>query len=414
MNRLTYTAIVLLIGYVQLSNKLLAQEFSWKDYYITWDKPSTHSGESMPLGGGDIGLNVWVENGDILFYLGKSGAFDENNTLLKLGRVRLQLYPNPFEGTKFKQQLQVDHGQVVISGEHNGVQAEVLLWVDIERPNVYVDVQANKKIEVEASYESWRYKDLFPKKRENNANSWKWAPPHEVVTKRDSVYANDGKVIFFHQNTDSTVFDIVVRQQGMEAVKDSLYNPLVDLISGGVLQSNGFSFLEQRSGTYMDTDYKAWVLKSKKPATKHDLQVSLHVAGPVSVAQWQQQLDAVSNSGESKKRIKSRNLDWWRNFWDRSYIRIQPTEPEETQKGWQVGRNYQLFRFMLAANAYGEYPTKFNGGLFTYDPSSIDSTMNFTPDFRNWGWRNAYGAESAFGILADVKKWRLRYDALAI
>lgn len=385
MNRLTYTAIVLLIGYVQLSNKLLAQEFSWKDYYITWDKPSTHSGESMPLGGGDIGLNVWVENGDILFYLGKSGAFDENNTLLKLGRVRLQLYPNPFEGTKFKQQLQVDHGQVVISGEHNGVQAEVLLWVDIERPNVYVDVQANKKIEVEASYESWRYKDLFPKKRENNANSWKWAPPHEVVTKRDSVYANDGKVIFFHQNTDSTVFDIVVRQQGMEAVKDSLYNPLVDLISGGVLQSNGFSFLEQRSGTYMDTDYKAWVLKSKKPATKHDLQVSLHVAGPVSVAQWQQQLDAVSNPGESKKRIKSRNLDWWRNFWDRSYIRIQPTEPDETQKGWQVGRNYQLFRFMLAANAYGEYPTKFNGGLFTYDPSSIDSTMNFTPDFRNWG-----------------------------
>ncbi|MBD1424667.1 DUF5703 domain-containing protein [Sphingobacterium arenae] len=385
MNRLAYIAIVLLIGCVQLSATVYAQEFNWEDYYITWDKPSKHSGESMPLGGGDIGLNVWVENGDILFYLGKSGAFDENNTLLKLGRVRLKLYPNPFEGTVFKQQLQVDKGQVIISGEHHGIKAEVSLWVDVERPNVYVDIQANKKMAVEAAYESWRYKERFPKKRENNANSWKWAPPHEVVTKRDSIYTRDDKVVFFHQNSDSSVFDIVVRQQGMESVKDSLYNPLDGLISGGMLQSQDFTFVEQRSGKYMDTDYQAWVLKSKKPAAKHALQVSLHVAGPVSLADWQQQLKDLAYSKESKSRTKSRNLEWWRNFWDRSYIRIQPTTPDEHNERWQVGRNYQLFRFMLAANAYGEYPTKFNGGLFTYDPSSIDSTMNFTPDFRNWG-----------------------------
>ncbi|PRD49238.1 DUF5703 domain-containing protein [Sphingobacterium haloxyli] len=385
MNRLTYTAIVLLIGYVQLGNKLHAQQFDWKDYYITWDKQSNHSGESMPLGGGDIGLNVWVEKGDILFYLGKSGAFDENNTLLKLGRVRLKLYPNPFEGTVFQQQLQVDKGQVVISGENNGVRADVSLWVDVERPNIYVDVQANKKIEVEASYENWRYKERYPKKRENNANSWKWAPPHEVVTKPDSVRGVGQQIFFFHQNTGKTVFDIVVGQQGMEGVKDSLYNPLLGLISGGVMQGNGFRFLEQRSGTYMDTDHKAWVLKSDKSAARHALQISLHVAGPVSLGEWHQQVETLSKTSESKARIKKRNLDWWRAFWERSYIRVQPANPNERDESWQVGRNYQLFRFMLAANAYGEYPTKFNGGLFTYDPSSIDSTMNFTPDFRNWG-----------------------------
>src|SRR5690606_34932663 len=116
----------------------------------------------------DLGLNVWVEEGDVLFYLGKSGAFDENNTLLKLGRVRLQLFPNPFEGTVFKQQLLPDKGQVVISGEHNGVQAKLTLWVDVEHPNIYVDVEANKKITVEAAYENWRHKERFPKKRENN------------------------------------------------------------------------------------------------------------------------------------------------------------------------------------------------------------------------------------------------------
>ena len=40
---------------------------------------------------------------------------------------------------------------------------------------------------------------------------------------------------------------------------------------------------------------------------------------------------------------------------------------------------------MLACNAYGKYPTKFNGGLFTVDPVFTDSTRAFTADFRNWG-----------------------------
>jgi hypothetical protein len=37
---------------------------------VVWDTPSRDSSGSMPLGNGDIGLNVWVEEeGDLLFYL---------------------------------------------------------------------------------------------------------------------------------------------------------------------------------------------------------------------------------------------------------------------------------------------------------------------------------------------------------
>lgn len=49
------------------------------------------------------------------------------------------------------------------------------------------------------------------------------------------------------------------------------------------------------------------------------------------------------------------------------FINRQKADPND--KDWQMGRNYQLFRYMLACNAYGEYPTKFNGGLFTIDPA---------------------------------------------
>lgn len=48
-------------------------------------------------------------------------------------------------------------------------------------------------------------------------------------------------------------------------------------------------------------------------------------------------------------------------------------------------RNYELMRYLLGCNAYGEWPTKFNGGLFTFDPVYVDSTMTFTPDYRKWG-----------------------------
>ena len=32
-----------------------------------WDSMSRDSSQSMPVGGGDIGLNVWAEDGDVLF-----------------------------------------------------------------------------------------------------------------------------------------------------------------------------------------------------------------------------------------------------------------------------------------------------------------------------------------------------------
>ena len=86
------------------------------EYDVVWDSPSTSSAESMPCGGGDIGLNVWAEDGDILFYIDRSGSFDENNQQLKHGRVRLTLEPNPLlaAGAEFRQTLRLQEGYVDI------------------------------------------------------------------------------------------------------------------------------------------------------------------------------------------------------------------------------------------------------------------------------------------------------------
>ena len=49
-----------------------------------WTTQSANSSESMPLGGGDVGLNVWVEGDELLFYICRSGSYDEQAWGLRL------------------------------------------------------------------------------------------------------------------------------------------------------------------------------------------------------------------------------------------------------------------------------------------------------------------------------------------
>ena len=72
-----------------------------KQYNVVWESPSDSESGSMPLGNGDIGLNAWVEkNGDLLFYISKNDSASENDRLLKLGRIRIKMNPNPFFKSK--------------------------------------------------------------------------------------------------------------------------------------------------------------------------------------------------------------------------------------------------------------------------------------------------------------------------
>ena len=81
-------------------------------YNITWNKPSQNASESMPLVGGDIGCNVWVENGSLMLYVQRSGCLSENGEFLKMGRIRIDMVPNPFSSQgNFRQELILEDGQ---------------------------------------------------------------------------------------------------------------------------------------------------------------------------------------------------------------------------------------------------------------------------------------------------------------
>ena len=359
-----------------LSLNLHGQKIS--DYNVVWHTPSQHSGESMPCGGGDIGLNVWVENGDLLFYIARSGAFDENNTLLKQGRIRIRLSPNPLQGEYFRQELRLDEGCVTISGKKAGWTTDIRIWVDVFLPVIHVETSNNVPLQATVSYENWRYEDRLLRRNESNQNSYKWAPPEGLQVKKDAIRFDGNSILFYHRNESETVFDATVRQQGLDSVKTLMFNPLENLTFGGTIEAQGFRQDGTGAGKYGDTDYKAWKLTSSKPLKKWNLKIRLHTSQTEEVAAWEQTLKKNSVAAATDKK---KNSEWWKAFWQRSFIHIRTGD----SIGFEISRNYQLFRYMLACNYLGEYPTKFNGGLFTFDPVHVDTSFRFTPDFRKWG-----------------------------
>lgn len=365
---------------------LRAQEKELNSCNLIWKSQSTNSAESMPCGGGDIGLNVWTEKGDILFYLAKSGTFDENNGFLKLGRFRIRLSPNPFAGTEFKQELSLKEGHVKISGSNGKEHAEIVIWVDVFNPVVHVEVTGNKALQCETTYESWRYKDRVARRNENNANSYKWAN-QEVKTFKDDISFRSNQVLFYHKNKpEPSIFDLTVKQQGMDSVKSQMFDPLKDLIFGGIMEGQNMVAADKTSGTYIDTDYEGWKLKSRSAARSHKINIYLHTSQSLSLKGWEEGLQKlVTTTKGNEKTAFIETGKWWQDFWNRSFVFINPDSSNAQSEEWQAGRNYQLFRYMLGCNAFGNYPTKFNGGLFTYDPSLTDSNSRFTPDFRKWG-----------------------------
>jgi alpha-L-fucosidase 2 len=101
-------------------------------YNLVWNSPSVDPRDSMPLGNGDIGVNVWVEkSGEILLYVGKSDAWDGYSRLLKIGRIRVKFSPNPLTDIEhFGQKLDLVSGEVTVKFGQKPNSTLVRIWVD--------------------------------------------------------------------------------------------------------------------------------------------------------------------------------------------------------------------------------------------------------------------------------------------
>lgn len=341
----------------------------------------------MPLGGGDVGCNVWVENNDILFYIGRGGTFDENGSMLKLGRVRLQLSPNPFKNS-FHQELKLKEGHIEIKGDNNTL---IKLWVEVFKPVIHVEVSSAQKLTAKATFENWRTADRQMAVDERH-QAWGYSnvTPEELplYTRKDTIRPQTSSLIWYHQDrNDEMVIDREAVQQHLGNLKSQLWNPMKNLIFGGELVAKNMKFTGTMDSIYVATKYRGWVYQSIAPSNKINLDVVLHTAHATPIV-WTNGLNTAVAQSAANNAKWNKNQVWWAKYWNNGHIFINTDKQDHTNdKGWEVGRNYNVFRYQLACNAFGEWPTKFNGGLFTFDADFVkgDYKNKVTPDFRRWG-----------------------------
>ncbi|KAF2479378.1 hypothetical protein BDY17DRAFT_318808 [Neohortaea acidophila] len=352
-------------------------------YDNVWKTQSKNSAGSMPLGGGGVGLNVWAEAGYIYFYIAQNAAFDENNSLLKLGRVRLSMDPNPFavNSSMFEQRLNIIDGYITFQGDYN---TTLTMWVDVSTSGIHVELEGDTPMNLTAGLESWRTSGYTMVENEQQQTSWGviYVPEYIPLPYQypDTVEYADGGVLSYHHNTEAPLFDFQIKQQGLQD-PESYFNPMTNNTFGVFMYSPQLKKGKTSKGKYISTNYTSFNLVSKTMSKSFDLYVGVGQNQTTDVSSWTSTL--VSQTKALSKQVHSTTIAWWNAFWDRSWIIINP-DAGGSDPGFQVGKNYQYFRYMMGCNAYGKFPTRFNGGLFTFDPVLVESDTPFTPDYRKW------------------------------
>ena len=341
---------------------------------VTWTGLGTDENSSMPLGNGDVALNVWTEkSGDILLLLAKTDSWSENAQLLKLGRVRVKLAPNPFAASDaVKQTLELENGEVQLQSGKNVAR----IWVDANHPVVHIEIETAKPLEMEANSEVWRTEAYhLDAKAVGAAGFFEWGSnPEGLSFEPDTVLpARHNVVSWYHFNTHS-VYPLVFEREHLAPLLAKYPDPLMHRCFGVAMKGDGLQSVHNQT------------LKSVE--TKHSLRLNLYAlteqvdkpeAWQAGLAGQIASVDAISIDAA---RLAHRK--WWADFWNRSWIHASGTSDAD-----EVSQGYAIQRFMTACAGRGVQPIKFNGSLFTVGHDLAtgvhSSERNHDPDYRAWG-----------------------------
>jgi hypothetical protein len=311
-------------------------------YNIVWETPSENSKNSMPLSGYNLGLNVWVENNDLLLLMGSPNCLDENGMQIKLGLIRLRFDPVIFTNA-FRQELDLANGEINISGKTtSGKVVAIKLWCAANHTSAYAEIDAATPVSVTASYETWSNYDA---KFVNGG--LQWVHRNEPVNKRR---VNDMKA------------------QGVDEFASRVPDLLSNLTCGGQITAKDMIAAGTGEAKLNKLSLKTWSLKTEMPVKRLKLSFNMRMEQDASIDEWTKKMTETPFADLKKSRKR------WQEFWNRSYIVIN-RNANSNDSAWRAGRNYQLSRYMLAANPSGRAMTLFNGGNFACEGNS---------DARNW------------------------------
>ena len=249
---------------------------------VVWTSPSRDVSGTMPVGNGDIGLNVWVEpDGDLLLLLGKTDAWDENSINLKLGRLRIALDPNPFvSGGSFRQELNLVVGEILIEAGSPGNRVSIRIWVDANHPVAQIETDSDSTVVQRVSFETWRDADGTIETQVSDLfHSLSGSDPYPTVVSADVVVENipDDTIAWFHHNAERShdEYKINLELQGLSELLSRTTHPLLGRTFGAMVQDAGFA--RKDAGTLVskaDTQQRLSIYAlTEQPATSRTLAI---------------------------------------------------------------------------------------------------------------------------------------------
>ncbi|MFZ5517944.1 MAG: DUF5703 domain-containing protein [Candidatus Zhuqueibacterota bacterium] len=343
---------------------------SISQYDVVWDSPSADSKGSMPLGNGEIGLNVWAEkSGDIYVYLGRTDAWNGNHSLMKIGKVQFHITPNPFSDCdRFEQRLDLANGEIHISSSNRSNRLDMHVRVDANHPVIHVSAESTRPVSVTTSLRIWRTRARQLTGTELHTAYGLINAPFPVMVQPDTVLTGQQNEILWAYRNNTSIWRETLTRQGMGEWAGTATDPLLDNTFGGLITGDS---MVSASPTE---------LASERPARSFHVCIYAHTRQCRSLDDWKDQIHEIARRAEAIPAEEARiaHRAYWRDFWERSWIFIDGS-PEAVA----VSRSYALQRFISGCAGRGVHPQKFNGSLFTVDSMQADS--RFDADYRRWG-----------------------------
>ena len=287
---------------------------------LVWDSPSTGSAGSMPIGNGDIGLNVWTQaDGTIRTYIAKTDAWDGAGRLLRLGGVDIAFSPNPFGGKTFSQTLDAAAGQIVFKGE-NGFEAR--LWVDANAPVIRVQATAPAGVSVSVKPNIWRREKREIPAKELQGYTWymggadsmggNYGGPEPVYSYPDIIADLKGDAIGWYQRNETSFWEFGFTHQQMDGPPAGAVDPLLHRTFGLAMTSPQLV----KKGPEL--------LESSAPVKEFRLDIVALTEMAPAAPDWLKNVTSLLEkaSASNLKTAWEAHAAWWQAFWDRSYIQI--------------------------------------------------------------------------------------------
>ena len=303
---------------------------------LVWNSPSQDYHGSMPLGNGDIGLNVWFgPDHDLQFFISKTDAWDDNGRLVKIGKVRVRFEPAfSKDKVKFQQTLNLRKGTIQIELSEADRKLSLSVWVDANHPVIHVLNESSKPVTSTASIELWRTQPFEVTELQTSdvllhQKNPDGTPPKFLIEPDTFLENQTGRIGWFHYNKKSVGPDILAQIQGLKDFKQT--DPLLHRTFGAlVLTKNGkqLSHSQLQSTTSTANQFSIYVL------TEH----------PSSPEKWLSQMDTLVKNVESQPFAKRResHIAWWHNFWNRSWIHASSRSVPGTQRSYVPGNTHPI------------------------------------------------------------------------